>query len=84
MTRKTRAQLEAELEAANKRCADLADALVKQVMAQPVYYPVPYYPVPAAVPMYPTWYGGGTFQWTAQNAGVCGGGGGGLMLEMKS
>lgn len=42
--RKTRAQLEAELEAANKRCADLADALVKQVMAHPVYvsYIVPY------------------------------------------
>lgn len=44
--RKTKAQLQAELDAANKRCADLADALVKALMAQPVYVPyaVPYQP----------------------------------------
>lgn len=53
MKRKSKAQLQAELDAANKRCADLADALIKQIMAGPIYYPVPYYPVPAAAPQWP-------------------------------
>lgn len=58
MKRKTKAELQAELDAANKRIADLTDALIKAVQAQPVYVPyvVPQ-PIQPVQPLYPRYVG---------------------------